>query len=67
METKHIDSLNLDFPVTIPGVPDEYTDPKDSWGDNDAYEQQAKLAALFRGNIEKFDISYDIVAAGPQL
>ena len=68
METKHIDSLNLDFPVTIPGVPDEYTDPKDSWGDNDAYEQQAKkLAALFRGNIEKFDISDDIVAAGPQL
>ena len=66
--TKHIDSLNLDFPVTIPGVADEYIDPKASWGDDDAYEEQAKkLAALFKGNIEKFDVSDVIVAAGPQL
>ena len=65
---KHIDSLNLDFPVTIPGVADEYIDPKASWGDDDAYEEQAKkLATLFKGNIEKFDVSDDIVAAGPLL
>jgi phosphoenolpyruvate carboxykinase (ATP) len=68
VETKHIDSLNLDFPVSIPGVADEYIDPKASWGDDDAYEEQAKkLASLFRGNIEKFEVSDDIVAAGPQL
>jgi phosphoenolpyruvate carboxykinase (ATP) len=67
VDTKHIDSLNLDFPITIPGVADEYIDPKASWGDDDAYEEQAKkLATLFKGNIEKFDVSDDIVAAGPQ-
>ena len=68
VETKHIDSLNLEFPVTIPGVADEDIDPKASWGDDDAYEEQAKKqASLFKGNIEKFDVSNDIVAAGPQL
>ena len=68
VETKHIDSLNLDFPITIPGVADEYIDPKASWGDDNAYQEQAKkLATLFKGNIEKFDVSDDIVAAGPQL
>ena len=68
VETKHIDLLNLDFPVSIPGVADEYIDPKASWKDDDAYKEQAKkLATLFKGNIEKFDVSDDIVAAGPQL
>ena len=68
VETKHIDSLNLDFPVSIPGVADEYINPKASWGDDAAYEAQAqKLATLFKDNIAKFDVSNDIVAAGPRL
>ena len=68
VETKHIDSLNLDFPVSIPGVADEYINPKTSWGDDAAYEAQAqKLATLFKDNIAKFDVSNDIVAAGPRL
>jgi phosphoenolpyruvate carboxykinase (ATP) len=68
VETKHIDSLNLDFPVSIPGVSEDYIDPKASWRDDAAYEEQAKkLATLFKDNIEKFDVSDAIVAAGPQL
>ncbi len=68
VETKHIDSLNLDFPVAIPGVSEDYIDPKASWRDDAAYEEQAKkLATLFKDNIEKFDVSDAIVAAGPQL
>ena len=68
VETNHIDSLNLDFPVSIPGVADEYINPKASWGDDAAYEAQAqKLATLFKDNIAKFDVSNDIVAAGPRL
>ena len=66
VETKHIDALNLDFPISIPGVASEYIDPKASWGNDGAYDAQAqKLATLFRDNIEKFDVSDDIIAAGP--
>jgi len=65
-ETRHIDTLNLDFPVSIPGVDPSYCDPKAGWGDDAAYEEQAaKLAALFQDNIKKFDVSDAIVAAGP--
>ena len=65
-ETRHIASLNLDFPASIPGVDPQYVDPKAGWGDDDAYEAQAgQLAALFLENIAQFDVSDAIVAAGP--
>jgi len=58
--------LNLDFPVSIPGVDPCYCDPKAGWGDDTAYEEQAgKLAALFQDNIKKFEVNDAIVAAGP--
>ena len=66
-EPRHITSLNLNFPVSIPGVDPQYVDPKAGWGDDDAYEAQAgQLAALFLENIAKFDVSDAIVAAGPK-
>ena len=66
-ETRHIDSLNLDYPVSIPGVDSQYIDPKAGWGDDAAYEAQAgQLAALFLENIANFDVSDAIIAAGPQ-
>jgi phosphoenolpyruvate carboxykinase (ATP) len=66
-ETRHIASLNLDFPVSIPGVDPQYVDPKAGWGDDDAYEAQAgQLATLFLENIAQFDVSDAIVAAGPK-
>jgi phosphoenolpyruvate carboxykinase (ATP) len=66
-KTRHIASLNLDFPVSIPGVDPQYVDPKAGWGDDDAYEAQAgQLAALFLENIAQFDVSDAIVAAGPK-
>ncbi|MFT4613662.1 MAG: phosphoenolpyruvate carboxykinase (ATP) [Bacteroidia bacterium] len=65
--TKHIDTLNLDFPTEIPGVDSKYVDPVSGWGDEAAYNEQAgKLAALFVDNITKFDVSDAIVAAGPK-
>ena len=67
VETRHIESLNLDYPVSIPGVDDQYVDPKAGWGDDAAYEAQAsQLAALFLENIANFDVSKAIVAAGPK-
>jgi phosphoenolpyruvate carboxykinase (ATP) len=66
-ETRHIESLNLDYPVSIPGVDDQYVDPKAGWGNDEAYEAQAsQLAALFLENIAHFDVSEAIVAAGPK-
>ena len=67
VETRHIESLNLDCPVTIPGVDAQYADPKAGWGDDEAYETQAReLAHLFLENIANFDVSDAILAAGPR-
>ena len=67
VETRHIESLNLDYPISIPGVEEQYIDPKAGWGSGEAYEAQAsQLAALFLENIANFDVSEAIVAAGPK-
>ena len=63
----HLDILNLDFPTSIPGVETSFVDPRSSWGDDAAYDEQAKkLAGLFRENIEQFELAPAIVSAGPR-
>jgi len=65
--TRHLDILNLDFPTEIPGVDPRFADPRAGWESTEAYDEQArKLAALFEENIRKFDVSDDIVKAGPK-
>ena len=58
--------FNLAIPAHCPGVPAEILKPAATWADKDKYQQTAlKLAARFNDNIKKFNVSPDILAAGP--
>jgi len=55
-------------PEECPGVPAELLDPRRTWPDGAAYDEQARrLAAMFRENFEQFagDAPAAIRAAGP--
>ncbi|CAA9465567.1 MAG: Phosphoenolpyruvate carboxykinase [ATP] [uncultured Rubrobacteraceae bacterium] len=68
-ETKKDPFFGLNIPVEVPGVPTEILNPRDTWSDGDAYDEQAaKLAGLFRENFTKFESSVpeEVTAAGPQ-
>lgn len=68
VETRHIDTLNLDVPLSVNGVNNELLNPVDTWVDKEKYQQYAaKLAQAFIDNFAKYEVSEEIVAAGPQL
>lgn len=61
-------AFGLSIPVKCPGVPDRVLDPRQTWGDPEAYDVQArKLAAMFQDNFKAFadTVSADIANAGP--
>ncbi|NPA24985.1 MAG: phosphoenolpyruvate carboxykinase (ATP) [Deltaproteobacteria bacterium] len=46
--------FHVQIPLSCPGVPAEILNPRDTWRDQDAYEQRArKLAAEFAAHFEK--------------
>lgn len=66
VDTQHIDGLNLDVPVSVPGVDPQLLVPINTWQDKDAYaEYTAKLIEEFNANFEKYDVSESIRQAGP--
>ncbi|MDJ0575078.1 MAG: phosphoenolpyruvate carboxykinase (ATP) [Xenococcaceae cyanobacterium MO_234.B1] len=54
-------------PESVPGVPSKILDPKNTWDDPEAYEQQAReLARRFAENFKQFSNARpEIVEAGP--
>ena len=60
--------FGLEVPARCPGVPDAVLDPRRTWSDASAFDQQARrLAEMFRANFGAFeaDVSADVRVAGP--
>ena len=62
--------FGLRAPVSVPGVDDTLLDPRATWADKAAYDEQAdRLVRMFRENFGKFEahVGPDVMAAGPVL
>ena len=69
VEYKHDERFNVEIPVSCPEVPSEILDPRETWADKAAYDEQAKkLAKMFSDNFGKKypHMPADIAGAGPK-
>ena len=66
VETQTLDGLNLEVPLSIQGVDSNLLNPRETWEDKSAYDAAAAdLIELFQNNFERFDVSNEIISAGP--
>ena len=62
--------FGLMIPTTVPDIPDEILNPRNTWADKNAYDEKAKrLAEMFRKNFDLCieDASPEIVSGGPKV
>jgi phosphoenolpyruvate carboxykinase (ATP) len=62
-------TFGFEVPSTVSGVPGELLTPRETWSDPEAYDRQAaKLASMFRQNIEQYagGLSPSALAAAPR-
>ncbi len=62
--------FGLQIPTSVPGVPDEVLQPRNTWDDGAAYDAQAnKLASMFVENFKQFEENApaEVSAAGPKV
>ena len=66
VETQMLEGLNLEVPLSIDGVDSKLLNPRETWENKDAYDAAAAdLIKLFQDNFERFDVSEEIISAGP--
>ena len=66
VETHMLKGLNLEVPKSIQGVDSNLLNPRDTWENKNDYDAAAEnLIELFQKNFERFDVSEEIVSAGP--
>ncbi len=69
VSTRRDPVFGVEVPQQVRGVPDQVLDPRQTWTDHAAYDQQGhKLAELFRTNVEQFadDVPAAVREAGPK-
>ena len=67
IDTVHLEGLNLDVPVAVPGIDPILLQPRNTWTDSNAYDaEMTQLCQQFIDNFKKFDVAAEIIAAGPQ-
>jgi len=60
-------SFGFTIPKSVPGVPSELLNPRNSWKDKTAYDKMAAdLSARFAKNFEQFDAPPEVRGAGPK-
>ncbi len=69
VETTEVPFFGLRVPTSVPGVPSEVLQPRETWADREAYDAQARtLAEAFQKNFEQFAdrVPEEVRSAGPK-